>query len=324
MTYGWREPGGAPLGGIELCDQCGFDARAVTDEAAELDAVFVKLVHLLEHPDRGRRPEADTFSADEYVHHCVEVTRTLLGMIADVTGIVQPTDVGDLSSARAAAARVLQVLTGDLREARHSGVYSHDVSVGWIARHLLHDLAHHALDIRCGYAKLALAELPGDWNAGRRRDESTRVHGHEVRRANADDAEALAPLLDALGYPADAGAIHARLSRLVRDQSYESWVAVKDGAVVGLAAGHLVHPLEEDDPAAQLIALVTAPPHEGIGVGQALVERFEAWAVASGARRGLMNSGDHRVGTHAFYRRRGYAQTGLRFGKVLNEPESAV
>ncbi|MGN6575211.1 MAG: hypothetical protein ACTHKG_05950 [Nocardioides sp.] len=166
MSYGWREPPGAPLGGVELCDQCGFDARTVANESTELDQVFVRLAGLLDHPYRRCRPAPDTFSADEYVTHCIEVTRALLGMIADVTGIESPTEVVDLPSARAAAAKVLPAMTDQQRAARHSGTYSRDVSAGWIARHLLHDLSHHVLDIRCGYAKLALAHLPGDWNAG--------------------------------------------------------------------------------------------------------------------------------------------------------------
>lgn len=166
MTYGWREPDGAPIGGVELCDQCGFDARTVTDEPAQLDQVFAQLARLLDHPHRAKRPEPETFSADEYVRHCIEVTRELLGMIADVTGIDAPTEIADLPSARVASAQVLPALVGARRDVRHTGTYSHDVSAGWIARHLLHDLAHHILDIRCGYAKLALAELPGDWTAG--------------------------------------------------------------------------------------------------------------------------------------------------------------
>lgn len=166
MTYGWREPDGAPLGGIELCDQCGFDARTVIEESREVAEVLVQLERLLDHPYRARRPEPGTFSADEYAEHCVEVTRALLGMITDVTGLARPTEIVDLSSARAASTTVLQSLTRPQREARHTGTYSRDVSAGWIARHLLHDLAHHDLDIRRGYAKLALAELPGDWNAG--------------------------------------------------------------------------------------------------------------------------------------------------------------
>ncbi|WP_121258330.1 hypothetical protein [Nocardioides ferulae] len=167
MAYGWREPADAPLGGVELCDECGFDARTVADEPAELDQVFAHLERLLRHSYRELRPEPEIFSAVEYVGHCVEVTRGLLGMITDVTGIGPQDESVDLASARAASARVLPALTGVWRDARHTGTYSHDVSAGWIARHLLHDLSHHVLDIRRGYAKLALADLPGDWDAGR-------------------------------------------------------------------------------------------------------------------------------------------------------------
>lgn len=74
--------------------------------------------------------------------------------------------------------------------------------------------------------------------------------------------------------------------------------------MIVFAAGHLVQPIEEDDPAAQLIALVTAPQHQGTGVGQVLVEHFEAWVLAAGARRSLVSSGDHRVETRAYYLRR--------------------
>lgn len=317
MTYGWRESPGAPLGGVELCDQCGFDARTVTDEPAELDQVFVQLARLLDHPYRGRRPEPDTFSADEYVDHCVEVARTLLRMITDVTELEPLDDIADLASARAAATQVLTALSEDLRDVRHTGAYSRDVSAGWIARHLLHDLVHHVLDIRRGYAMLALAELPGDWNAGGAQNTAAQVHGHDIRQTHLEDAGTLVGLFDALGYPADAATIQRRLSRLHSDASCESWVACRDDAVIGFAAGHLVHPIEEDYPVGQLIALVTAPQHEGSGVGRALVEQFEVWAQRSGAGRLLASSGDHRVETHAFYLRRGYTRTGLRFGKSL-------
>lgn len=166
MTYGWREPAGAPLGGVELCDQCGFDARAVVDEVTELDQVYAALEALLEHPYRDRRPDPETWSADEYVDHVVEVTEALLGLITERTGTVQDVAVVDLASARAATTQVLPELTGDRRDVPVTGIYRKDVSTGWVARHLLHDLVHHVLDIRCGYARIALAELPGDWDAG--------------------------------------------------------------------------------------------------------------------------------------------------------------
>lgn len=318
MTYGWRDSADSPLGGTELCDQCGFDARAVGEEPRELNEALVQLERLLDHPDRSRRPEPETFSADEYVAHCVDVCRDLLGMITDVTQIEQPQRIADLSSARVGAAHVLAALSVDQLNLVHTGTYSHDVSVGWIARHLLHDLHHHVLDIRRGYAKLALAELPGGWNAGGSSvNMMTHVRGYGIRRTRPDDSMAMVPLFDALGYPTDATTIQQRLCRLHSDADYESWVACTDGEIVGFAAAHLVRPVEDDAPVGQLIALVTAPQHEGRGVGQALTEHFESWARSSGAQRLVVTSGSRRTETHTFYKGRGYSQSGLRFGKSL-------
>lgn len=39
-----------------------------------------------------------------------------------------------------------------------SGEYPFDVTVDWIVLHLLHDLEHHVLDVRRGYARLTLAD----------------------------------------------------------------------------------------------------------------------------------------------------------------------
>lgn len=138
-----------------------------------------------------------------------------------------------------------------------------------------------------------------------------------VRAATVDDAANLEDLFAALGYPAAGADISRRLARLHADAAYESWVAVEGGAIIGFAAGHVLFPVEDDQPAAQLIALVTTPAHQGAGAGSALCLEFEKWARDCGAGRLLVNSGEHRVETHRFYQRRGYARTGVRFGKSV-------
>lgn len=92
------------------------------------------------------------------------------------------------------------------------------------------------------------------------------------------DSAALEGLFVVLGYPAPQSAIRKRLTRLRSDPTYAAWVAVQDESLVGFAAGHVVHPVEEDNPAAQLIALVIAPRHERTGAGTALAYEFETWA----------------------------------------------
>jgi hypothetical protein len=158
MSYGWRTIDGSMT---ELCDECGFDARTVgDDETPALTAAFGLLTDLLDHPDVDRKPDAETWSAREYVSHCVEVTGALLEYVARALGRPVPAEPVDLEACAAACQAVVPGLTAADREAVLTGEYSWDVTNEWIVRHLLHDLEHHVLDIRRGYAAFALADLP--------------------------------------------------------------------------------------------------------------------------------------------------------------------
>jgi hypothetical protein len=157
MSYGWRTIGGRV---VELCDECGFDARRVQDEGDELAAVFAALEPLLDHPDADSRPDPDTWSAREYVDHCCQVTRALLEYVARVLGTDPPDELRDIRAAAAACSGVVPALTEADRAAVLEDEYPMPVTVEWIVRHLLHDLEHHVLDIGRGYARLALADHP--------------------------------------------------------------------------------------------------------------------------------------------------------------------
>ena len=139
-----------------------------------------------------------------------------------------------------------------------------------------------------------------------------------VRVVTSADASQLLPLFDALSHPATVEQLEVRLARLSSDSTYEAWVAADQaGLLVGFAAGHLVFPVEDDTPAAQLIALVSASTARGQGVGTTLCAAFERWAVQNGATRAVLTSGAGRADAYAFYERRGYAASGTRFGKTF-------
>ncbi len=158
MTYGWWQGEGS--GYTELCDECGFDSRSVPDPAGALAAAFDDLTDLADHPEAGRRPAAEVWSGDEYADHCVTVTAHLLGMVGSATGRRAAAPPADLVSARAAVAEVVPGLT----DAEYATVVPEDtplpVTVAWAVLHLLHDLRHHALDVRRGLARLAMTDLP--------------------------------------------------------------------------------------------------------------------------------------------------------------------
>jgi GNAT superfamily N-acetyltransferase len=137
-----------------------------------------------------------------------------------------------------------------------------------------------------------------------------------LRAAAGDDAPALVPLLDELGYPTDAETLRRRLDALVVDPAVAVLVAERGGSVVGLASMHVM-PLIERGPIGRLSAIVVAASERGTGIGRALVERIESEARARGCERLELTSAERRTDAHAFYRRLGFEPASQRFTKSL-------
>jgi GNAT superfamily N-acetyltransferase len=147
----------------------------------------------------------------------------------------------------------------------------------------------------------------------------TRTEGRAavaIRPAVDDDAPELAALLGHLGYPADAADLPDRLLRL-RSGGDDAFVAVLDGATVGLATVHTRAVLHAALPVAQLTALVVPPEVRGRGVGRALVAAAEQWARAQGADRLVVTTALHRADALRFYERLGFEHTGRRYVRKL-------
>ena len=138
----------------------------------------------------------------------------------------------------------------------------------------------------------------------------------ELRRATAEDAPALAALLADLGYPANAAELPERLERL-RASDDDAFVALAGGSVTGLATVHSRAVLHTACPVAQLTALVVSPSVRGRGVGRALVQWAEQWALERGAERLVVTTALHRAEAPPFYERLGFAHTGRRYVKQL-------
>ncbi|PUA79876.1 DinB family protein [Nocardioides currus] len=160
MTYTWHDIDGRT---VEICDECGFDARELTgndDEQRRLDGAYAELERLLDHPDADRRPAPETWSAREYVEHCLDVATVMLGWVADLTGSESQGELTDLAACRRTVAALVPPLTDDQRAVVQHGEYAQPVTVEWLLDHLLHDTEHHVLDLRRGYASLARAAHP--------------------------------------------------------------------------------------------------------------------------------------------------------------------
>ncbi len=141
-----------------------------------------------------------------------------------------------------------------------------------------------------------------------------------IRLAVPADAPVLSELVGQLGYPASASELLERLRALAGFPSATAFVATnKYGEVLGLVTAHLFPSIHDNEPVAWLTTLVVLEDARSAGIGSSLVKHVEQWAIQNGARRLSVTSGKHREETHAFYEKRNYQRTGLRFSKSLDQ-----
>ncbi|HWA17247.1 MAG TPA: GNAT family N-acetyltransferase [Gemmatimonadales bacterium] len=139
-----------------------------------------------------------------------------------------------------------------------------------------------------------------------------------IRDARLTDAEALAPLLDTLGYPAPPATVRQRLTALLHDDpTARVLVALRGEAIVGLATLHATPVLHRPTPVARVTALVVSPSAQGGGVGRALMAAAERHFNDAGYRRVEVTSGPTHTAAHEFYRHLGYRDQGVRFAREL-------
>lgn len=132
------------------------------------------------------------------------------------------------------------------------------------------------------------------------------------------DADAAAGLSAELGYPADPGAMRARIVQLAAAPDHAVFVADSGRDVIGWIHVSAVLHLQAD-PRAEIGGLVVAARVRGQRIGAALVARAEQWAREQGFTSLVVRSQIMREDAHRFYLREGYARTKTSavFTKVL-------
>ena len=138
----------------------------------------------------------------------------------------------------------------------------------------------------------------------------------QVREADLGDAAEIATLVTQLGYDTTAEEMAERLAELLPDPTYTTFVAHRL-ELLGLAGASLSRYFEKNGFYARLVVLVVADAGHGQGIGSALVQAVERWAISRGAHELVVNSGSHRHEAHRFYEGRGFSATGVRFVKQL-------
>jgi GNAT superfamily N-acetyltransferase len=141
---------------------------------------------------------------------------------------------------------------------------------------------------------------------------------NRIRNVILDDAEPVGRLITELGYPTTTIEMADRLTAILSDPSYVTFVAVQDTNVIGVAGATLSLYYEKDGVYSRLAVLAVSSAARGLGIGRQLVEAVERWSASKGAREVFVNSGFHRGDAHGFYERCGYSRTGFRFVKLLD------
>lgn len=130
-----------------------------------------------------------------------------------------------------------------------------------------------------------------------------------IRTARLEDAPAIAVLATQLGYPTSAEQAEARLRDVLSRSDGAVLVAEdEDGAVIGWVHVTGAYGVQ-NDPFAEIAAMVVDENRRSQGIGAALVEAAADWASQNGFRTVRVRSNVVRERTHAFYERLGFRRT---------------
>ncbi|PSB23082.1 GNAT family N-acetyltransferase [filamentous cyanobacterium CCP1] len=143
------------------------------------------------------------------------------------------------------------------------------------------------------------------------------MHEVEIRDACLDDSPALACLISQLGYPTSSNEMKERLSAILIDPNYKTFVAEYQKEVIGIIGVGVGRYYEKNGIYGRLLALVVDEKWRSQGVGASLVAKAECWLKERKATSIVVNSGKQRGAAHRFYERLGYEETGLRLVKLL-------
>ncbi|GAB6926091.1 GNAT family N-acetyltransferase [Paenibacillus sp. JCM 10914] len=141
----------------------------------------------------------------------------------------------------------------------------------------------------------------------------------QIRPYQREDLEALTALISDLGYPVMKDQMNIRMDNMEAAPFYHTFVAEREGSVVGMVGCRDILSYERDGYTTQIHALITKKELQGQGIGRTLVEFTEKWAIERGANALVLTSGDKTEWQHIseFYERLGFVRSGLRYVKKL-------
>jgi GNAT superfamily N-acetyltransferase len=140
---------------------------------------------------------------------------------------------------------------------------------------------------------------------------------HLVRRGYERDAAEIAACMLSLGYGTTPDAIAIHLSHFKESPRDIVLVCAEISSLTGVASAHAIPLFHQAGELVRITALSVRQGRERQGIGRCLVRAIEHWAIARGAARIEVTSGEHRAGAHQFYEAMGYGVESRRFVKRI-------
>ena len=140
---------------------------------------------------------------------------------------------------------------------------------------------------------------------------------HLVRRGCVRDAAEIAACMHTLGYGTTPEAVAIQLTHFRESSRDIVLVCAEISSLTGVVSAHAIPVFHQPGELVRITALSVRQGRARQGIGRCLIRAIENWAVARGAARIEVTSGDHREGAHRFYRAMGYGVESLRFIKRM-------
>jgi N-acetylglutamate synthase-like GNAT family acetyltransferase len=136
-----------------------------------------------------------------------------------------------------------------------------------------------------------------------------------IRDARVEDAEAVAQLIDALGFDVLPNNIASRIEEFGRRG--EPVLIADLGSIIGVLTWHIMPVLHRATSVGRISMLVVSEKQRGKGVGSKLVVEAERRIAESGCSLIEVTSNDRLVDAHKFYQSHGFVRTSVRLAKML-------
>ena len=140
-----------------------------------------------------------------------------------------------------------------------------------------------------------------------------------IRPIKFKDIPIMQSLITQLGYPCTVEQVKSRFEHLFTLRDYMTFVAEKDGEVVGMIGFVKQFSFEFDGPYVRVLALVVDEHNRKQGIAEKLMTAVEEWAEAEKCVAISLNSGnrEERVPAHQFYKKLGFTGKSTGFSKTL-------